>query len=360
MREKSEYYVINSSEKHLAAQMFNPERLVLARQLNGITKSKLAKDIGKTPGAITQFENGVKPNLATIYQLTLALGVPLSFFTVRSGISPINGDECHYRRLSSATKKYRNQLQAKGTLIQELIVYLGQFVEWQKEQISDLSRSVHSNDDIENLALEVREKWGLGIGPISNLSLLLENKGIILVDIPPEAEGVDAFSTWSNNIPMAFLASDRDSASRMRFSLGHEFGHLIMHADVKAGDKPLERQADRFSGAFLFPREAFVREFPKRMNFQVLFDLKKRWKISVRALVRRAYDLQLVSESTYKRANIELNKRGFSRSEPFEPEKENPKLLKTIISSYCSHNNLMKDELAESMGISPTLLGNYF
>lgn len=356
MKNKHNFYVIDSSQRHLAAEMFQPKRLILARELKGLTKSELASKINKTPSAITQFENGMKPDSKTAMEIAIALGMPISFFTVQSEVKKIISENCHYRSLRSTAVRDRKKLQARGTLIQELVVWLNQFAEWQEEQISSLSTTVRNFDEIEKLTTNIRKTWNLGLGPISNLTMLLENKGVLLTEIPPETKKVDAFSTWSNNLPLIFLASDKGSSSRRRFDIGHEFGHLVMHADVNAGDKELEMQANRFSGAFLFPKDAFVREFPRRINFNVFFDLKKRWNISVGAIIRRAFDLGLISEPTYKRANIEYSRRGYRSGEPNEGQLERPQLLSKVFQATSDHLGLGIPEISEKMGMNAKLL----
>lgn len=353
---ETDFSIIDSSQRHLAAQMFQPSRLVLARELNGISKSELAEQIGKTPSAITQFENGMKPDASTLFQMALALGMPISFFTTKLRVKKIASESCHYRSLRATGIRERRQLQARGTLIHELISWVEEIVAWQKEQISSLSTKVKSVDEIEALAIKVRQSWRLGMGPISNMLLLLENKGVLITTIPSSSKNVDAFSTWSQSLPIIFLVSENRSATRKRFDAAHELGHLIMHADVHPGDMDLEREANRFASAFLLPKEAFLNEFPNRVNWDVLFDLKKRWKVSVQAILRRALDLSLISGSTYKRAMIHLSQNGLKMNEPFEPPHESPQLLQKIMSYVKEECNYSNEEIANHLGLNASKL----
>jgi hypothetical protein len=117
--------------------------------------------------------------------------------------------------------------------------------------------------------------------------------------IPHDCEDMDAFSAWHAKRPIVFLIDHKGSTSRLRFGAAHELGHLVMHADVVAGSPELERQANRFASAFLLPRETFLPECPRRLNWPHFYELKRRWKVSVAALVRRAYDLECISEASY-------------------------------------------------------------
>ncbi len=100
-----------------------------------------------------------------------------------------------------------------------------------------------------------------------------------------------------------------------------------MHDEYIPGDRRQEEQAFRFAGAFLLPRETFLRECPRRLVWTKFLELKERWKVSLAALVRRAKELGVLSEDTYRRANVQLNQRGWKYQEPGEPPVEYPTVL---------------------------------
>ena len=49
------------------------------------------------------------------------------------------------------------------------------------------------------------------------------------------------------------------------------------------------------------------------LNLSTLAELKKRWKVSMRALIRRAKDLHCISENTYRAFQITFSKKGYNR-----------------------------------------------
>ena len=105
---------------------------------------------------------------------------------------------------------------------------------------------------------------------------------------------------------------------RLRFDLAHECGHLVMHQGVETGDRETEIQAHRFASAFLLPTTAFVTEFPRRahyLDWPGLYTLKRRWGVSVRAIVRRAYDLGMIDAAQYRTANVHLARTGQAKGE---------------------------------------------
>ena len=165
---------------------------------------------------------------------------------------------------------------------------------------------------------------------------VVENAGAVVTHFGALSEKVDALSI-SRRRPIIVLNAIKESACRHQFDLAHECGHVVMHQGVATGDRATEEQANGFASAFLLPRIAFAREFPRGgiLRWNELFELKLRWKVSVRAIIRRAFDLQLIDAAMYRRANIHLVKSGQSRREqrddqiPIEP----PELLMTALST---------------------------
>jgi len=337
-----------SSAIHTAAHGFRPVRLTLARELRALTKSDLAARIERTPSAITQFEGGhVRPDAHTLKSIALALGLPVEFFSADVSTALIPLDACHFRSLRSASQRQRRQLLAQAALLGDLVGLLEHEVEFPPERVSEASQ-VASVEDIETSATSVRRAWGLGLGPIPNLTKLLENKGVLVMRIERSIREVDAFSFWHRGRPCIFLIMEKQSSSRTRWDAGHELGHLVMHADAIPGSPEMERAANRFAGAFLLPREPFLSECPRRLNWPHFFELKARWGVSVAALVRRARDLGCLSEATYRRACIVLRQKG--PREKGEPPMENPRLIAEALKVV--RTDLPIESVASSLSLS--------
>jgi Zn-dependent peptidase ImmA (M78 family) len=165
---------------------------------------------------------------------------------------------------------------------------------------------------------------------------VVENAGAIVTYFGDLSERVDAFS-MDRRRPIIVRSSLKESLCRQRFDLAHECGHLIMHRGMQTGDRITEDQAHRFASAFLLPRGAVLREFPRGrwIDWNALYALKKRWKVSVRALVRRGYDLKLLTPAQYRTANIHLVKSGQAKVERFDDDGtmpvEEPELLSSAL-----------------------------
>lgn len=73
------------------------------------------------------------------------------------------------------------------------------------------------------------------------------------------------------------------------------------------------------------------------------------WKVSVQAIVRRAYDLEAISGGEYKFWNEQLSKAGFRNTEPAPIPLENPTLLNSLIDIHMNDLGYTTSELAEAM-----------
>jgi Zn-dependent peptidase ImmA (M78 family)/transcriptional regulator with XRE-family HTH domain len=341
---------------HSTVHAFSPAALTVAREYRGVRKNELAAKLEVTPSAITQFEGGtVRPNAATLARAAVVLGFPLAFFANGARWSPLPTDQCHFRSLRSATQQDRRRMLATAALLRGLVEYIDSHVNLPPEDLTRISREVHDDDDIELLAGNARAAWQLGTGPIPTLLILLESRGIVVFRVPSDCDKVDAFSFWNKDRPFIFLNSDKGSSSRSRFDAAHELGHLLMHVDCVPGDGIQELQAHRFAGAFLMPRSAITRELPGRLNWPHLFELKRRWGVSLAALLRRGYDLGVYSDSTYRRANTYLSMKGWRSGEPAEPAQETPELIRDSMLTLF-HAGVTAGEISSALGISTSIL----
>lgn len=320
-----------------AVRGFTPDRLRLIREARKMTQTDLAEAVGISSSSVSQYEAGnVNPSPDTLSRLCEALGVGSEFLT--SGEPPLLAEGSpHFRKQSELTRRSQRMVHAWGVLTIELIERLEDFVAIPEWTPASYAEDLEEGMRLDRVADQVRRDLGLGFGPISNVVWLLEGIGAVCLEVPadvPEVDKLDAFSTWSQKLarPVIFLGNGKESATRRRFDGAHELGHLLFHRESKPGDREIEAQANHFAAAFLLPEEPFAAECPRQLKWPALLELKKRWKVSLAAMVRRAYDLGIYSEATYRRGFSQLNRRGWRKDEPVEPEMERPSLIRDAFS----------------------------
>jgi hypothetical protein len=112
-----------------------------------------------------------------------------------------------------------------------------------------------------------------------------------------------------------------------------------------SGSKVIENQAHAFAAAFLTPADQVADDLPRRLDWPALHRAKRRWGVSLKALVYRAHSLKLLNESAYRRANIQLAEWGNPEPGPLGPP-ESPSLLGAAI-GMLSETGVTIHDLAE-------------
>lgn len=161
--------------------------------------------------------------------------------------------------------------------------------------------------------------------PISDLINILENLGIIIIQIKNPDNRFDDFDGLSeivNNIPVIVLLDGIKDGARQRFTIAHELGHLVLNINNDKLDE--EKLCNRFASALLMPKEAIINEFGYsrgNINFFELTAFKNEFKVSYAAIVYRLKDLNIITEYLYKKLSIFLSQKiGKIDPNPIQPE----------------------------------------
>lgn len=317
----------------MCTQVFERARLRTARELAGLSQTRLAREAGLTPAAISQFESGAaRPSPETTGVLARVLAVPPAFF----GEAMTGSHDGFFRSLRRTSVIDRRRARAIAYVAHDLAVHAsaaGYF------RAADLPRlpvsSLHTQRaEIEEEAAQVRTLWGLPPGPVSNVVELLEGHGVAVTRLPLDNHDVDAFSLPFPDHPVVVLGSNKDDRARSRFDAAHELAHLVLHGQQIWGVKEVETQAHQFAAAFLMPADDIHDQLPTTVDWPALFHLKQHWQVSLAALLMRARTLGRMSGSVYLTAIKAASARGWRRVEPVPlglPEK--PTRLLTYLAS---------------------------
>ncbi len=317
-----------------AAALFEPSRLTLAREAGGLTQTELAKRVGVTPGAISQYERGyARPSATTVRQLSMALGFPPAFLADSEPLHAVQPGQAFFRKLASTTRREQSEALATATLLRLLVQAFERYLDLPALDLPAVPMSAEAEvTEIYAAAAAVRTAWGLGEEPLDDVVRLLETHGIPVARVDDVAAKVDAFACLTLDRPVVLLGQHKGDRARSRFDAAHELGHLVMHHEFRGGHQEREQQAHRFASAFLAPPLVLKGQLPAKADWTAFLELKRTWGMSMAALLMASRQLDVMSDNTYRRAMTQLGARGWRRAEPgYLGEPEHPQLLRRAV-----------------------------
>jgi Zn-dependent peptidase ImmA (M78 family)/DNA-binding XRE family transcriptional regulator len=337
-------------------------KLRIMRNFFGYSLEEIGERVEATRQYIQQLESNAKvPSEEMVLALSDVLEVKRDFFFTAENTLTTE-DQCHFRSPRTTPSSNKNQAISQANVLDSVVREFDDILDF--PAINLPSSTPKNLMDIERIAEEAREFWGLGTAaPITHMIRVVENAGVIVAHFKGVSEKVDAFS-MSGRRPIILRNPSKESACRLRFDIGHECGHLIMHLGLITGDKKTEDEANRFASAFLLPRGAFIKEFPKRASFDwsAIYNMKLRWGVAVSTIVRRAYDLDLIDSVSYRRAYIHLSKSGQLKHERYDDQMtlEEPELIHTAIKTIGEDDPFLFDQVCDNLKIRRSILERLF
>jgi Zn-dependent peptidase ImmA (M78 family)/transcriptional regulator with XRE-family HTH domain len=341
------------------SQVFNGSELRLARIINNFSLDDVAEKVEKSKQYLSSLEAGKSfPTRELTEKLAQVLSVEPAFFAYGSPM--IHEDQFHFRKKVSASVALKNSVIARGELVKRLSIYLEGKLKLPPVRIPEYPAENYRHE-IERVAELCRDAWGLGKGPIENITRLAENIGAVVTSFKSMSKEIDALSLAAKR-PVIVRSEAKESVCRQRFDISHEIGHLVLHQGVQTGDRVTESEANTFASAFLIPRSMMAKFFPRpknsRLDWQSLSEFKTTWKVSKAAILYRALKLELISDVQYKSGVITLKRTGEAAGEkddhliPPEP----PELLGKALSVLADRKSVFIDEIARDLNISARLL----
>ncbi|HBH7053315.1 TPA: ImmA/IrrE family metallo-endopeptidase [Morganella morganii] len=339
--------------------MFNGSNLRLARLYHELSLEQVAERVSKTRQYIQRLESGYAlPTKELAHELACVLCVLPEFFDDYEQ-SPINEEIVHFRKRSATRVAIKLATLAKAELYRRLINVFEENLNLPPVRFPEIK--VHTQEDIEKAAEKCRIDWGLGFGPIDNMTRLAEKLGAFVTSFDSVSDDVDALSVPLER-PFIVRNTAKKSPCRQRFDIAHEVGHLIFHGGVSTGDRLTESQANRFASALLLPRSAMAKYFPKpiggRIDWKGLSQFKLTWKVSKAAIIYRAHQLSLLTDAQYKTAFFGLKRKGeaIDEKEDFLIPSEKPELFYNAMDVLLNDVYLDMYSLSNHLKIMPEML----
>ncbi|WP_198663689.1 helix-turn-helix domain-containing protein [Jiangella endophytica] len=312
---------------------FNPQRLRLARELRGITKEALARACGVSRRAVTDWESG-KVEEPRVDAISAALAFPESFF-FGDDLAEVTEDDASFRAYSALSARRSKSVLALASITRGVFSWMDEHYETPSVDIPKIGDLLpvecEGEPDPVQSAYSLRSIWGLSARPIVDMMALLESRGVRILALPGSSVDIDAFSFWREGRPIVFLDLGK-SAERLRFDLAHELGHLVMHYGVRTrGERTYEAAANIFASTFLIPTDGILAQIRARPTLDDVFTLKRHWKVSATAMVRRLHQLGSINDWQYRTWMVDLSSRGFRSSEPGGIDREMSTLLQRVL-----------------------------
>ncbi|MGE0279528.1 MAG: XRE family transcriptional regulator [Rhizobiaceae bacterium] len=324
--------------------MLTPIRLSLARKRRGLTKKGFAEALGVTPHTVLRYESGeISPPPEMIERIAHILDFPESFFR-SPDVDEVVAEAASFRSLTAMTAKNRDAALAAGTLAYIMSDWVDENFSLPDPELVDLK-----GETPEMAARSLRQVWGLGEQPLKNTVHLLEAKGIRVFSLAENTRTVDAFSVWRGERPFVFLNMMK-TAEHSRFDAAHELGHLVLHKHGGPNGRKAEDEANRFASSFLMPAADILARIPRVHTLNQIVEVKKRWSVSVMAMIYRLHTLKIISDWQYRMFCIQASDLGYRTSEPFGIPREQSLVWHKVLTALWSER-ITKDQIASRLMI---------
>ncbi len=306
--------------------MVSGERVRQARELQGLTQAELAERIGKDQSTVARIEiDGLQPSDEVLEAIAIQTGFPPSFFRrkPRAGF-PAGSLQFRARKMSAGER----------TRVYQYARTVWESVQDMADEISEIPVKLPSLDEPPEVAADVtRSELGLQPDvPIPHLINAVERAGVIVLTVPLPLKKWDAFCSWAGEEkkrPVIVIASEAPG-DRLRYSVAHEVGHLVLHRSLQGELKTIDQEANRFAAALLMPKSAILQEIVPPVTLTSLADLKPRWGVSIQSLIYRARDLGIITDRQFRYLFEQLSKRGWRKQEPLDLPVERPRAVRKM------------------------------
>lgn len=326
-------------------KMINGLRLKQVRELLGLTQNELALNLNVSQSTIAYIEGGyIQPSEELLQRLCEHTRFPRSFYEqIETTEFPYGS--LLYRSRTSVDALEKSQANRYGQFMYEIAEKLSSKLNYRQFKFP------RGRVDAITAARITRSNLSYTPDiPIDDLIYELERNGVFIFNSPIHFAKIDAFAVWAgydNKMPVIILTGD-SPADRLRYSVAHELGHLILHSTLFGDIQEFEHEADVFASELLMPEETMRRIIVEPFSLAKAIRIRSEWKVSIQALIRRAHDLHIISDSTYRSLFVQLSQQKKKLQERFSLDiPERPRGLRsmaeTIYGKKINYQQFSKD-----------------
>lgn len=345
--------IARARRKPSVGNRFNPDMLATVRYARSLSQAALAEamQVKISQALIGKWEAGLSaPNNEQVKALAATLAIEPELLFVDRPRRLASMSDFYHRALAKARRADVKAIQARCSIIDLQVDRLLELAELPEDRIPDIDPRGHAGD-VEKVAMAARTAMRVEPGPLKNLVEIIELCGGLVIDRELEVNNVDALCRWVPELPKLFFINGGRPADRMRFSLAHELGHTIMHFGRDLDPTVAEKQANGFASAFLLPAQDFHRDLKSWVSLADLAALKRKWRVSMQAIARRARSLNVIDDSRYRSICIQISQKGWRKTEPVAIDGESPRRFTELLRAHLEAG-YSRDDLARLLFVS--------
>ena len=326
------------------------------RMLSGLSLRQMAEHLDVSHQTIKKYEDEkLMPSSQRLIEIAKLLNVNIGDL-----LNTYSVPELKFENFRKQSKLSKTKEKGLYMLISDEIAKYIEILDLANEMYSfdktKWSFDVSSINDIESIAIKVRKILGVSDEcALDNLTDKLEDNNFLMLEIDYE-EKFDGFCEYVDNL--AFIILSSKGYERNRFTLAHEFAHLILKFEEKLNDKEIEHYCDYFASCLLMPKVAMKKELEFRNNsitrnvsINEIILIAKEYKVSLNAVIMRLNDLGIIDD--YKKRNlfILLSKNGL-KTKQLKLVDEHPSRKEKIIFRLEAEKIISTDEAIKYLGVT--------
>lgn len=293
------------------------ERLRVARTTAGLTQEAAAEAAGIARTTLVAIERGdrePRPEelLAFAKQYQVSVHALLRPSAVRVEIVPQFRKKLRSPNIDKDANEALTLLHDIAAAYAELERVLNKvsFVDYPPERKIGRGRI---QQQAEEIAVELRSRLGLGLGPIPDLEGVLELELGLRIFVRPLQSSISGVYAYHPEIGACIVLNKLHPGSRRRWTLAHELAHFMTTRSEpsvvlvsESRKNPDDAFADAFAAAFLMPSATVRRIFDEYVGAEGKFATRhlilgaKRLSVSLEAFCRQLESLELLRRGTFE------------------------------------------------------------
>jgi Zn-dependent peptidase ImmA (M78 family)/transcriptional regulator with XRE-family HTH domain len=335
--------------------------LRIARQRNGFSQGEAAKRLSIPQVTLSRYENAVAvPNDDFVARASLFYDLPISFFKQPDSVfgAPVSVHPM-WRKKHDVTVRELDRIVAEINIRIMHVRRMLDAVEYTPQSNIPKLDPDDYGGDVERIASIVRAHWLLPSGPIENLVSAVERAGAIVSLSSLGGSSVSGVTVSVPGLLPIIVLNEEQPADRLRFTLAHELGHLVMHRFPNAN---MESEANDFASSLLMPRAEVSVALRGKLDLRRLAALKPEWRVSMQALLYRAQALGLIEreKAAWLWRQFAMTRMRLREPPELDFQAEQPGVIARMVRLHLDTFGYSKDQFAQLLNIYEKQLTEFY